>query len=357
MAAYSESERLAELRAFDATKAGVKGLVDAGFTTIPRFFVHPEVEPTSGSNLQVPVVDLGGVASGDPARRAAAAAAAGRAAEGLGLFHVVNHGVPQQVLDEMLERVRGFHEEGVDAKGEYYTRDLSRKVVYNCNFDLFRTQAANWRDTLSFSMAPDPPRPEELPLACRDIAFKYASYVQKLGTVLLELLSESLGLNPDHLIKMECADGLRFFMHYYPACPEPHLTLGTSKHSDSGFITILLQDSLGGLQVLRQNQWLDVPPVPGSFIVNMGDLLQLVSNDKLKSVEHRVVAKSSGPRISVAGSFSTSHATSSRLYGPIKELTSHNNPPRYKEVTLKDFIAHYNHKGLNGKPALDHFKL
>ncbi|XP_020095765.1 1-aminocyclopropane-1-carboxylate oxidase homolog 1-like [Ananas comosus] len=358
MAAYSDSERLAELRAFDATKAGVKGLADAGFTSVPRFFVHPDpdLERTPRANLQVPVVDLGGVAA-DPARRAAAAAAAGGAAEALGLFHVVNHGVPQQVLDEMLERVRGFHEEGVEVKGEYYTRDLSRKVVYNCNFDLFQTQAANWRDTLSFSMAPEPPRPEELPLACRDIAFKYASYVQKLGTVLLELLSESLGLNPDHLIKMECADGLRFFMHYYPACPEPHLTLGTSKHSDSGFITILLQDSLGGLQVLRQNQWLDVPPVPGSFIVNIGDLLQLISNDKFKSVEHRVLANSSGPRISVACSFSTNRATSTRLYGPLNELTSHNNPPRYKEVTMTDFLAHFNRKGLDGRSALDHYKL
>nr|CAD1818999.1 unnamed protein product [Ananas comosus var. bracteatus] len=281
MAAYSDSERLAELRAFDATKAGVKGLVDAGFTSIPRFFVHPYLDRTAGANFRLPVVDLAGVPA-DPARRAAAAAEAGRAAEELGLFHVVNHGVPQQVLDEMLQRVRGFHEDGVEVKGEYYTRDQSRKVVYNSNFDLYQAPAANWRDTLFCSMAPEPPRPEELPLACRDVTFKYTSYMQKLGTILLELLSEALGLNPNHLIEMECANGVSVVMHYYPACPEPHLTLGASKHSDSGFITILLQDSLGGLQVLRQNQWLDVPPVRGSLVINIGDLLQLISNDKFK---------------------------------------------------------------------------
>nr|CAD1818967.1 unnamed protein product [Ananas comosus var. bracteatus] len=255
MAAYSESERLAELRAFDATKAGVKGLVDAGFTSIPA---SSSTRKSSQPPARISKSPSSTSAASPPGTRAARRGGGGGGARGGGAG-AVPRGEPrgaQQVLDEMLERVRGFHEEGVDAKGEYYTRDLSRKVVYNCNFDLFRTQAANWRDTLSFSMAPDPPRPEELPLACRDIAFKYASYVQKLGTVLLELLSESLGLNPDHLIK----NGV-----------------------------------LGGLQVLRQNQWLDVPPVPGSFIVNMGDLLQLVSNDKLKSVEHRVVAKSSGP--------------------------------------------------------------
>lgn len=83
------------------------------------------------------------------------------------LFKVVNHGIPLEVLDEMLEGVRQFNEAEVEIKKKYYTRDVSKKVVYNSNFDLYEGPAANWRDTMLVNMAPEPPEPDELPDVCR----------------------------------------------------------------------------------------------------------------------------------------------------------------------------------------------
>ncbi|KAI3693039.1 hypothetical protein L6452_32867 [Arctium lappa] len=275
-------DRPAELKAFDETKAGVKGLADAGIQEIPRIFIHqPEPLPISSTPFQIPIVDLGST------DRASTVEKIREASEKLGFFQVVNHGIPVSVMNEVVQGVRRFHDQDVEVKKRFYTRDPSRTVVYNTNFDLYSSPAANWRDTFYTYMAPSPPPPEELPEVCRDIQIKYSNQVLKLGGFLFQLISEALKLNPSHLGDLDCDKGLVFAGHCYPACPQPGLTMGATKHTDDGFLTVLLQDEIGGLQILDNQQWIDVPPTPGALVVNVGDLLQMISNDKLRSVEHR----------------------------------------------------------------------
>ncbi|XP_061993269.1 deacetoxyvindoline 4-hydroxylase-like [Rosa rugosa] len=149
------------------------------------------------------------------------------ACEKWGFFQVVNHGIPVNVLDGVIRGMREFNEQDSELKIE-------------------RASSADWRDTLACSLVPNPPKPEELPSVCRDT-------VKDLGLTLFEILSEALGLNPNHLKDMNCAEGILLIGNYYPAWPEPELTFGIGKHTDFTFVTILLQDEVGGLEALQSD--------------------------------------------------------------------------------------------------------
>ncbi|KAE8690500.1 Deacetoxyvindoline 4-hydroxylase [Hibiscus syriacus] len=272
-----------QLKAFDETKSGVKGLVDSGLSKVPKIFINQQLklernniqkqEPLTSINGGIPIIDLTRLDE-DPDLRRGIVETVGEACEKWGFFQVINHGIPVTTLDAMIDGIRGFHEQENETKKEYYCRDYTRKVNYNSNFDLYWAETTNWRDTLTCVMAPRQPLPQELPIICRDILIEYSNEVMKLGQTLLGLMSEALGLKRGYMEEIGCGEGLFMVGHYYPPCPEPELTLGTSSHTDSGFFTVLLQDQIGGLQVLHQNQWLDVDFIHGALVLNLGDMMQ-----------------------------------------------------------------------------------
>ncbi|GLU03651.1 hypothetical protein SLE2022_208390 [Rubroshorea leprosula] len=352
-------DRAKEVKEFDETKTGVKGLVDSGVLKIPKFFIHPQESlqnsrDTSNACLQVPVIDLEGF---EGCRRAEIIDRM-RAASGMwGFFQVVHHGVPVCLLDEMLKGVHRFHEQPKEVRAEWYSRDSKQLVRYFCNGDLLvNKDAANWRDTLAFNFQDSQLDKELIPEVCRQVVSEYIEHMITLKKTLAELLSEALGLQNDYLDSIGCMETESLLCHYYPACPEPDLTLGATKHSDPSFLTILLQDSVGGLQVLHQNHWVDVPSLQGALVINIGDFIQLISNDKFRSVEHRVLVGGE-PRVSVACLFYPSSTNGFTQYAPAKELLTEKNPPRYRATHLSEFMSYFKSRGLDGNSNLSPFKL
>ncbi|XP_056170407.1 1-aminocyclopropane-1-carboxylate oxidase homolog 1-like isoform X2 [Syzygium oleosum] len=270
-------DRVKELQEFDETKAGVKGLVDSGVTKIPKIFIHPPENlhdlssDVNRTGLQVPIVDLRGY---QYSRRQDIIDGIREASEAWGFFQIINHGIPLDVMDNMLEGVKKFHEQQVEVKKELYSRDRTKRVRYFCCGNLFLLKAATWRDSVLFDFQDGVLDPEAVPPICREAVFEYEKHMAKLKTSLSELLSEALGLGPDYLSGTECMNSEKILGHYYPACPEPELTLGTINHSDMSFLTLLLQDHHGGLQVLHENHWVDVIPVHGALLANIGDFMQ-----------------------------------------------------------------------------------
>ena len=162
-------DRAKEVKDFDETKAGVKGLVDSGIANIPKFLIHPPESlprPSAAKTacFQIPVIDFRGY---DGSRRPEIIKQIGEASETWGFFQMVNHGIPVSVLDSLLQAIKEFHEQPKEVKKEWYSRDYKVKVRYFCNGDLFVSKAANWRDTLAFDFQDGPLKPEAYPSVCR----------------------------------------------------------------------------------------------------------------------------------------------------------------------------------------------
>ena len=165
----STYDRKAEVQAFDDSKAGVKGVLDSGVTKIPSMF-YVKLDPAdtleSDSKFSIPIIDLQDIDKSS-ALRLEVVDQIRSASQKWGFFQVINHGIPLDVLDEMINGMRRFHEQDAEVKKPFYSRDHNKKVRYFSNGKLFRDLAANWRDTIAFVANPDIPNPEEVPAVCR----------------------------------------------------------------------------------------------------------------------------------------------------------------------------------------------
>ncbi|KAI7725142.1 hypothetical protein M8C21_021798 [Ambrosia artemisiifolia] len=269
-----------------------------------------------------------------------------------GFFQVINHGVPIETREKVFSASKRFFDQSVEEKRKV-KRDEVNPLGY---YDTEHTKnVRDWKEVFDFvvdvpTMIPashesDNDETTELhnqwphhPSDLRDACEEYVKDLQKLSYKLLELISLSLNL-PANRLKPFFKDPTTFVrLNHYPPCLAPDLALGVGRHKDAGALTILAQDDVGGLEVKRKTdgEWIFVKPTPNAFIVNVGDIIQVWSNDAYESVEHRVRLNSTRERFSIPFFMNPAHYT---VVEPLAELTNKQNPAKYKGYNWGKFFA------------------
>lgn len=146
----------------------------------------------------------------------------------------------------------------------------------------------------------------------RETMAEYRSELKKLAERVMEVMDENLGLPKGYIKKaFNGGDGDSAFfgtkVSHYPPCPNPELVNGLRAHTDAGGVVLLFQDDeVGGLQMLKDGQWIDVQPLRNAIVINTGDQIEVLSNGRYKSCWHRVLAAPDGNRRSIASFYNPS---------------------------------------------------
>ncbi|EFJ12958.1 2-oxoacid-dependent dioxygenase [Selaginella moellendorffii] len=304
---------------------------------------------------QVPIIDF----SGDPKYIVDAIA---WACQEWGFFQAINHGVPIASMKNVLKLAKEIfnqtseENEAYNSLGNKLSDDPSEAYRYGSGFNDRKDAKAidlKYFLRLDYSLAREEDIWPESPSCFREVMKEYHDQVSTFGHCLLDNISKGLGLEKSYDLKV-MGEKIICIMNYYLPYHTPELVKGVSAHSDPRAISILIQDDVGGLEVCKHGRWFAVKPVKDAFVVNIADQLQIMTNAKYKSAEHRVRAHPEKSRLSVVAFFGPGMDT---VVGPLPEIVSEENPPLYRECVTKDYLTQFYANGLDGKRSLDYVKL
>lgn len=251
----------------------------------------------------IPSVDLAEFTSGNPARKAAFVEQLGKAYEEVGFVAVKNHGIPDQLIADLYRYVQEFFKLPPDAKRNYEIPSLAGQRGYT-SFGKEHAKGFDAPDLKEFfqfgqtvedgdpvqSEYPQNVQVKEVPQFTPTLFQAYRAF-EKSGSALLQAIALYLGLDEHYFDnKIHNGNSILRAIHYPPITQEPKSAIRAEQHEDINLITLLVGASADGLQVLdKQGNWVPVTSLPDQIVVNVGDMLQRLTNNKLKSTTHRVV--------------------------------------------------------------------
>lgn len=295
----------------------------------------------------IPVVDLSG---------AGAAAELGRALERIGFAYLVGHGVPAALTEAAFAASRAFHASPLDRKRSLAINAAHRGYMGMATSTIVTSTVArvtqpNLSESLMImhEVAADDARlgeplhgpnqyPEWLP-GFRAPVDAYSAAVEAVARRVIGLIAVVLDLPAEALDRYFARPTTFLRLLHYPPHPAdaPEDQFGSAPHTDYGIVTLLAQDDSGGLEVRpRGGEWIAAPPLRGSLVLNVADMLARWTNDRFVSTPHRVVNASGGDRYSLPFFFDTDMDA---VIECLPTCAGPGNPPRYEPTTYGAFSS------------------
>ncbi|KIW23611.1 uncharacterized protein PV07_11798 [Cladophialophora immunda] len=304
----------------------------------------------------IPLIDIAGLFSDNLTDQVKVADEIRKACEEVGFFYIKNHGVEQELIDDTVEVMKDYFRQPTEKKMDQWiyknTNLQGYEPIFGARLDDTKSRGDRKESfllTYDPELDPVPPQLTALQRALlvennfpadqpdfKDQLVSYHSRLIRLSRVLVQAFALALGLEKTAL------DGLfssphstMKIIHYPPQEPESQDETGIGAHTDFDTFTILWQDTVGGLEVLNANaHWVPAHPIPGTFVVNVGDFLMRMSNGRFVSTVHRVSNTTGHERYSLPFFFSSNHYATVE---PLSACLTPENPPQYEPLTVYEY--------------------
>ncbi|XP_011085299.1 protein SRG1-like [Sesamum indicum] len=329
--------------------------------TVPPRYVRPDQHQqmilSSLSSLPpIPVIDMQKLS--DKYSLDSELQALHNACQEWGFFQLINHGVDAAVVEKMKLQVQEFFNLPIEEKRKFRQEEGDLQG-YGQAFVVSEEQKLDWADLFYIVTSPTYLRKPhlilKLPSTFRDAIEEYASELKILAMKILKLMAKALDMKVEEMETL-FAEGMQSMrMNYYPPCPQPELVTGLYPHTDAAGITILLQlNEVDALQIKKDGFWIPVAPLPNAFIINIGDILEIVTNGAYRSIEHMATVNKEKERLSIATFLS---ANLDGDMGPAQSLITPHTPAKFKRIRAAEYSKGYFSRELVGKSYLDTMRI
>jgi isopenicillin N synthase-like dioxygenase len=325
-----------------------------------NLFEEQGVKDYAAAAALIPVIDFGPVFAGEPGALDKLAPKVGDACENVGFFYAAGHGVPEAVIDRAFAASRRFHALPLEDKLELRLNEnnigyLPIDASVQGASTVHKATRPNRNESffISHDRGPDHPDviagtplrgrnqwPESLP----EIREPMVTYFKALGAMcdrILPVFAVALGMPRGHFDPFFANEGhanLRFL--HYPSQPADEDNLfGQAPHTDNSFMTALARTDVPGLAVrLPSGEWFPPPVIPGTFLINLGNVMRRWSNDRFLSTPHGVLNDTGADRYSIAYFHSPNPAS---VVECLPSCVSADNPARYKRAVYRDLVLDF----------------